>query len=182
MQHGKFCRWRARANRKPARASLYRLGGRHKVFGVWTASLSSILRSGFPLVITQNENPLGAYGFSHQRPESGAVEGGGDPAGRADRYLMAGSIEPTHGLELSAAPHTTDAVRSPTLINWDVAFEKSTALAENVHLQLRFEFINFFNVVNWRGPQTVFGSSNFGSIPGTRGFPRTFQMLSKITF
>ena len=161
---------------------MYRLGGRHKVFGGWTASLSTILRSGFPLVITQNENPLGAYGFSHQRPESGAVEGGGDPAGRADRYLTAGSIEPTHGLELSAAPHTTDAVRSPALINWDVAFEKSTPLAESVHLQLRFEFINFFNGVNWRGPQTVFGSSTFGSIPGTRGFPRTFQMLSKITF
>lgn len=161
---------------------MYHLGGKHKVLGGWTASLSTILRSGFPLVVTQNENPLGAYGFSYQRPESGVIEGGGNPEGRADRYLTAGTLEPTHGLTLSTASHTTAAVRSPALLNWDVAFEKSMSLAESVNLQLRFEFVNFFNGVNWRGPLTVFGSSNFGRIPGTRGFPRTFQMLSKITF
>ena len=83
---------------------------------------------------------------------------------------------------MSAAPHTTDVVRSPALFNWDVSLEKSTPLFEDVTLSLRFEFINLMNNVNWRGPRTVFGSDNFGSIPGTRGFPRTFQMMTKIVF
>ena len=161
---------------------MYHLPGSHVLLGGWTVSMATILRSGFPLVITQNENPLGAYGFSHQRPESASVTGGGDPDGNVDRYLTADSITPTHGLQLSSASHTTASVRSPALVNWDVAFEKSTPLAENVHLTLRFEFINMFNGVNWRGPRTVFGSNTFGSIPGTRGFPRTFQMMTKIRF
>jgi len=89
---------------------------------------------------------------------------------------------PTDGLRLSQAPHTTAAVRSPALFNWDVSLEKGIAIRENVNLSLRFEFINLLNQVNWRGPLTIYGSDTFGSIPGTRGFPRTFQMLTKIVF
>ena len=161
---------------------MYALPGRSKLLGGWTASMAAILRSGFPLAVTQNENPLSAYGFSRQRPQNAAVAGGGDPAGHADRYVTAGSLEPTRGLRLSAAPRTTAAVRSPVLVNWDFSFEKSTPLGDKANLMLRLEFINLFNNVNWRGPRTVYGLDNFGSIPGTRGFPRTFQLLTRIAF
>ncbi len=161
---------------------MYQTRGRHKLVAGWAVSMATILRSGFPLVITQNENPLSAYGFSHQRPANDLVTAGGDPGSNFDRYVMAGSLTPTDGLRLSEAPHTTDAVRSPALVNWDVSVEKTTRLSEDVTLSLRFEFINLLNNVNWRGPRTVYGSDNFGSIPGTRGFPRTFQMMTKIVF
>ena len=161
---------------------MYAIPGRNRLLGGWTASMAAILRSGFPLAVTQNENPLSAYGFSSQRPQNAAVSGGGDPAGNAARYVTAGSLEPTRGLRLSGAPRTTAAVRSPALVNWDFSFEKSTPLSDNLNLLLRLEFINLFNNVNWRGPRTVYGLDNFGSIPGTRGFPRTFQIMTKITF
>ena len=161
---------------------MYRTGGKSPLLAGWSISLAAILRSGFPLVIAQNENPLSSYGFSHQRPANALVAPGGDPASNFDRYVTAGSIRPTDGFQLSAAPHTTDAVRSPALVNWDVSLEKSAALVEDVALTLRFEFINLLNNVNWRGPRTVYGSDSFGSIPGTRGFPRTFQMMTKIVF
>ena len=73
-------------------------------------------------------------------------------------------------------------MRSPVLINWDVALEKTTRMYEDMNLTLRFEFIDAFNHVNWRGPRTVLGASTFGSIPGTRGYPRTFQFMAKVTF
>lgn len=161
---------------------MYAIPGRSKLLRGWTVSMAAILRSGFPLALTQNENPLSAYGFSRQRPQNDAVSGGGDPAGRADRYVAAGSLEPTRGLSLSAAPRTTAAVRSPALVNWDFSFEKSTPLGDKADLRLRLEFINLFNNVNWRGPRTVYGLDNFGSIPGTRGFPRTFQLMTRIAF
>ena len=161
---------------------MYQTKGRNPVLAGWTISTVTILRSGFPLVITQNENPLSAYGFSHQRPANALVAAGGDPASNFDRYVLPGSLQPTEGLRLSKAPHTTDAVRSPALFNWDVSLEKTTPLFDDVTLSLRFEFVNVLNNVNWRGPRTVYGSDNFGSIPGTRGFPRTFQMMTRIAF
>ncbi len=160
----------------------YQTRSRNRLLGNWALSLSAILRSGFPLVITQNENPLRAYGFSHQRPESGVVSIGSDPESNPDRYLTAASIVPTDGLKLSRGPHTTDSARTPALFNWDVSAEKTIPLSEGASISLRFEFINLLNSVNWRGPRTVIGSDEFGSIPGTRGFPRTFQMMAKVAF
>ena len=161
---------------------MYQTRGSNKLLSGWAVSTATILRSGFPLVITQNENPLSAYGFSHQRPANDRISSGGDPGNNPGRYVTAGSIAPTDGLQLSSAPHTTDAVRSPALFNWDVSFEKTTPIRDDLTLSLRFEFINLLNNVNWRGPRTVYGSDTFGSIPGTRGFPRTFQMMTKIVF
>lgn len=160
----------------------YQTQARSPLLGDWAFSLSSILRSGFPLVITQNENPLRAYGFSHQRPESGRVSAAGDPGRNPDQYLTGASLVPTDGLQLSNAPHTTDSARTPALFNWDVSAEKRIPLSEGASVSLRFEFINLLNNVNWRGPRTLFGSDEFGSIPGTRGFPRTFQMMAKVAF
>ena len=160
----------------------YQSPGRSLVLGGWAFSLSTILRSGFPLVITQNENPLGAYGFSHQRPANASVSANGDPRADPERYLTASSIVPTNGLQLGSGPHTTDEARTPALFNWDVSAEKRLALSESASMSVRFEFINLLNNVNWRGPRTVFGSEDFGSIPGTRGFPRTIQLMVKAVF
>ena len=160
----------------------YRTPGDNLIFSGWAISAVTIMRSGFPLVITQSSNALSAYGFQHQRPASIGIEGGGDPTGRHTSYITAGTTTATQGLALSSASQTTDQVRSPVLINWDVSLEKTTRLYEDMNLTLRFEFIDVFNHVNWRGPRTVFGPSNFGSIPGTRGYPRTFQFMAKVTF
>lgn len=160
----------------------YRTPGDSPIFSGWALSVVSIMRSGFPLVITQNSNPLSSYGFNHQRPASVGISGGGNPSGNDQNYISAGSTTATEGLTLSNAPHTTADVRSPVLVNWDISLEKATRIFSDLDLTLRFEFIDAFNQVNWRGPRSVFGNSNFGSIPGTRGFPRTFQFMAKITF
>ncbi len=152
------------------------------ILGGWSLSVVSIMRSGFPLVVTQNSNPLGAYGFANQRPTNANISGGGNPRGSHTTYVSAGSATPTEGLTLSNAPNTTDAVRSPVLINWDFSLEKTARIMGDVNLNLRFEFIDLLNHVNWRGPRTVLGASTFGSIPGTRGYPRTFQFMAKLTF
>ncbi len=160
----------------------WRTPGDNPIFGGWAVSAVAIMRSGFPLVVTQNSNPLSAYGFANQRPTSANLSGGGNPRGNHTTYLSAGDAQLTQGLTLSNSPNTTDSVRSPVLINWDVALEKTTRVYEDMNLTLRFEFIDAFNHVNWRGPRTVLGASTFGSIPGTRGYPRTFQFMGKITF
>ena len=160
----------------------YRTPGDNPIFSGWALSVVTIMRSGFPVVVYQNSNPLSSYGFNHQRPTSANLSGGGNPTGNHTSYLSAGDAQLTQGLTLSNSPNTTASVRSPVLINWDVALEKTTRIYEDMNLTLRFEFIDLFNHVNWRGPRTILGNSNFGSIPGTRGYPRTFQFMGKITF
>ena len=160
----------------------FRTPGDNPIFSGWALSVVTLMRSGFPLVVTQNSNPLSAYGFSYQRPTSANLSGGGNPTGSHTTYLSAGDAQLTQGLTLSNSPNTTDSVRSPVLINWDVSLEKTTRMYEDMNLTLRFEFIDLFNHVNWRGPRTVLGASTFGSIPGTRGYPRTFQFMAKLTF
>ena len=109
---------------------IYALPGRNKWLGGWTASVSTILRSGFPLSVTQDENPLGAYGFGYQRPQSVRLEGGGDRRGRTARYVTASQVEPTAGLQLSSVLRTEITARSPPLVNWDVSFQKTTAIKD----------------------------------------------------
>ncbi len=160
----------------------YQTQARGPLTGGWAFSLSAILRSGFPLVITQNENPLLAYGFGHQRPERVDLLSTADPARAPERYLAANSVVSTDGFRISRRPHTTDAARTPALVNWDVSVEKRVAVSEGASVTLRLECINLLNNVNWRGPRTVVGSDDFGRIPGTRGFPRTVQVMAKFEF
>ena len=160
----------------------YTLPGTHRLFGGWSLSAAAILRNGFPLVVTQASNPLAAYGFDHQRPATVGVAVAGPASANPDGYLTPGSTTPSEGLTVSAAPHTTDLARTPPLVNWDVSLEKTTRLAGDLDLMLRFEFLNLFDQVNWRGPRTVLGADDFGAIPGTRGFPRTLQFMAKVAF
>ena len=163
-------------------AFTYRTPGDNAIFSGWALSTQTILRSGFPLTLKQSSNPLGSYGFDHQRPSSGAVTGGGNPSGNHLNYLSPGNVTETPGLVLGAGPHTSDAVRSPVLHTWDVSLEKTTTILSDVNLNLRFEMLNLFNSPNWCGPRTVVGAGNFGQIQCSSGFPRTLQFMTKFTF
>jgi hypothetical protein len=172
---------------------LYRLpspdgGVAETLLGGWSVSTATLFRSGFPLAIKQSSNNLGSqYGFDHQRPNLT----GSDPSVSGSTADLAASRQPIiNGAAFTNAsaftpgdsPHTNTDVRSPTLVNWDVSFDKTTSIGAGANLVLRFEMINLFNNVNWRGPFSQFGSSNFGLIPGVRGFPRIFQFNVKVNF
>ena len=47
---------------------------------------------------------------------------------------------------------------------------------------VRFELINIFNNTQFNGPNTTFGSSSFGRISSSRGFPRLLQLMVRFGF
>jgi hypothetical protein len=49
-------------------------------------------------------------------------------------------------------------------------------------LMVRAEVINLFNNTQFNGPNTRFGSSGFGQIGSTRGFPRLLQITMRFAF
>ncbi len=170
---------------------LYRLPGPssgvgEKILGGWSASMTTLFRAGFPLAISQSANNLGSqFGFDHQRP----TLTGSDPSvsGNTEDLVAAGTpiineaaFTNTDPFTLGNTPRSLDTALTPKLVNWDVSFDKTTAIGGGANLNLRFELINLFNGVNWRGPRSVTGSSNFGQIQGVRGFPRLFQFMIKV--
>ncbi len=77
--------------------------------------------------------------------------------------------------------------RGPAFRNFDVAFIKDTALLlrdgrERAALQLRGEFFNIFNIVNFGLPSATVLGPGFGRISKTAGTSRQIQFSAKVIF
>jgi hypothetical protein len=157
--------------------------------GGWSASVSAIMRTGFPLYYQQSSNNLGSgFGYDHQRPTLiGDPSVSGSIGDTYNNYLDPGALQNTAAYSFGNTGLTNTEARTPRYINWDVSFDKETELGGDARLTLRFEFINFgtllgFNNDNFAGPRTIFGSTNFGKITSVGGFPGLLQFMAKVTF
>lgn len=159
-------------------------GAAKTILGGWSASVTAILRSGFPLYFRQDANTLGsAYGFDHQRPNIvGDPSVSGGAADNYGNYINSAAFQNAGAYVFGNAPFTFSDYRTPPLFNWDVSFDKTTRLGADADLLLRFEFVNIFGQPNWNGPRTITGLSSFGTIQGVGGFPSTFQFMAKVSF
>jgi hypothetical protein len=72
-------------------------------------------------------------------------------------------------------------LRGPRYFNTDFSALKNTKISERISLQLRSEFFNLFNNVNFNAPNTTLTSQNFGRITGAQS-PRILQFGAKILF
>jgi hypothetical protein len=170
-------------------SGLYRLpspdgGAAEAVLGGWSVAVTAIMREGFPMTIKQSSNWGGAFGYDHQRPNvTGATKPtSGSTADRVDNYINTDAYTVTPNFQIGNAPFADNELRSPWLYNWDLSFEKMTRLGDNQNLNIRLEFVNFFNQPNWNGPRSIFGQNDFGVIQGQGGYPRVFQVMLKYMF
>jgi hypothetical protein len=158
-------------------------GAAEKIAGGWSASVTAIIRDGFPLTIRQASNNLGSdFGFDHQRPNLIGDPSVSDAKSNYDQFINPAAFTGAQAYTFGDTPFTLTDQRTPPLLDWDVSFDKTTSLGGGANLILRFEFINLFSQPNFNGPQSIFGNSNFGAIQGVGGFPRTFQFMAKVTF
>jgi hypothetical protein len=72
-------------------------------------------------------------------------------------------------------------LRGPRMFDVDFAALKNTKLTERASLQFRAEFFNFFNNVNFSGPNTNISSAQVGRITGASD-PRILQFALKMLF
>jgi hypothetical protein len=73
------------------------------------------------------------------------------------------------------------AFRNPAFIQTDMSVYKNTHISERFVFQIRFEFYNLFNHVNFQGIQGDLSQGNFGKVTG-QTLPRWWQLGGKITF
>ncbi|HZT31874.1 MAG TPA: carboxypeptidase regulatory-like domain-containing protein [Bryobacteraceae bacterium] len=74
-----------------------------------------------------------------------------------------------------------NSVNGPGLFNWDMACMKNFPFHERFRFQLRAEFFNIFNTVNFADPSTTLSSAGFGSIRAAND-PRISQLALKFYF
>jgi len=64
----------------------------------------------------------------------------------------------------------------------DLSAVKNTSVKERLNLQFRAEFFNAFNHANFAGPNTTFGSAQFGEITSTAVANREIQLALHLSF
>ncbi len=126
------------------------------VVGGWSFNGTTIIQSGFPLMVWQNNTNSG-IGALEQRPNATglAATGSGSPESRLNNYINASAF--------SLAPQYTFGNLSrvipnygPGLANWDLSLFKTFTVKERFHGQFRAEALNAFNTPNFNHPYMQF--------------------------
>jgi outer membrane receptor protein involved in Fe transport len=79
-------------------------------------------------------------------------------------------------------PSRLPGFRGQNLNLWDISLLKKIRIAEGLHLELRGEFLNAFNHVQFNDPETNPTNANFGRVTGQANLPRNVQIGLKLIF
>jgi hypothetical protein len=160
------------------------------LFGGWAITAVGYFQSGFPVAVIQAANNSGVFGRV-QRPNltgtspatSGNTESHYDPGcGCIANWFNPAAWSTAPAFTFGNAPRTDTRMRTPFKTQTDVAFQKTEPLGGTKQIMVRFEMINIFNNTQFNGPNMTFGSSSFGRISSSRGFPRLLQLMVRFGF
>jgi trimeric autotransporter adhesin len=160
------------------------------LLGGWALTAVGSFQSGFPVVVIQDSNNSGVFGRV-QRPNltgtSPATDGSTydhyDPACSCiSNWFNTAAWTAAPAFTFGNAPRTDTRMRTPFKTQTDVALQKVEPLGGSKTVMLRAEIINLFNNAQFNGPNTRFGSSSFGRMSSTRGFPRLLQVMLRFAF
>ena len=155
----------------------------------WTVTGFHRIQSGSPLVFTMGTDvaQIGVLNAGNQYAllASGATSDTVHRKHENTADMIAMYFDPAAFVPLSRVPDGIfgDAKRGlvygPGESGTDLAILRSVNLRSAVRLQLRGEFFNAFNEVNFNNPNTNLSSSTFGRITGA-GAGRVIQLAAKL--
>ncbi len=160
-------------------------GAMGKLTGGWGLSGTSIYQTGNPITVFDSRNfasggDYNADGNGFDYPDATSYS----QATSRTAYLT-GSIptaqftKPTVGTN---GNEKTGQFRNPKFVSTDLTVYKNTHITERLNFQLRFEFYNLFNHVNFGGIEAKLAAGgNFGRVT-SQALPRNWQLGAKITF
>ena len=160
------------------------------LLGGWAVTAVGYWQSGFPVAIIQSSNNSGVFGRV-QRPNltgtspatSGGTESHYDPSCSCiNNWFNTAAWSTAPAFTFGNSPRTDTRMRTPSKTQTDIAFQKTEPIGGSKEIMVRFEMINIFNNTQFNGPNTTFGSSSFGRISSSRGFPRLLQLMVRFGF
>jgi len=159
------------------------------LFGGWAVTGVGYFQSGFPVAVIQSSNNTGLFSRV-QRPNlagtspttDGSTESHYDPGCSClNNWFNPAAWTTAAPFTFGNATRTNTDMRTPFKTQTDVAFQKNEPIGGG-SLMIRAEIINIFNNTQFNGPNMTFGSSSFGRISSTRGFPRLVQLMLRFSF
>jgi hypothetical protein len=148
--------------------------------GAWQVSALVSSRTGVPLRVTQPS------GIANSRPDFV----GGNPVlpgyGATRLYLNKAAFGlvptyPTTGATIRPGTENPSQVHGPGVLTVNTSLGKTFSLRERVRLEMRADWLNAFNHVNYNNPNATINSPIFGALTSDAG-PRTGQIGARLTF
>jgi hypothetical protein len=116
---------------------------------------------------------VGGFYFHDAAVQTNGVD---DPAKqRADQRISLSN-------NLRYFPSRLPGLRGQNLNLWDISVLKKIRIVEGLHLELRGEFLNAFNHVQFSDPETNPTNANFGRVTSQANLPRNVQIGLKLIF
>ena len=136
--------------------------------GGWSINGITTAQSGLPISITSAVNTTNSLGGT-QRPNSTGIStrSSGSVADRIDGYFNPAAFSIAPQYTFGNVGRLIADNRGPYLLDTDLSLLKQAHITESKLFELRGEFFNLFNHVNFSNPSgTVFGIPGFGAITG----------------
>ncbi len=150
-----------------------------EILGRWQLNVLPTYQAGFPISVRQTSNPNSSIaGNGVQRPnlvQGIALGTSGSLFDRLNGYIHSSAFTTSSALTFGNAPRTL-SLRGPAYENWDISLFKNVPIRDRVTVQFRAQAFNTFNTPWFAGPNTAFGSGNFGKITAQANFPRYLQL------
>jgi Carboxypeptidase regulatory-like domain/TonB-dependent Receptor Plug Domain len=165
------------------------------VLGGWEVSGITSFNTGFPLTVTQFNDPFNSFDYAAGTPNVYPDGIGIDPSPvspRPDRVSGQAVTGPKTVAQYFNTAAFTDAIGhfggsgrgvvvGPGLNNWDISAIKNIKLSERFSTQFRAEFFNAFNHTSFSSVNTATDSSSYGRVTATHD-PRIIQLALKLYF
>jgi hypothetical protein len=135
------------------------------------------LRSGFPFSVGVSGDTCNCAA-SGQLAQQAGDPGSGFEQSREQWFNTAAFVEPIRGTLGSSGRNILDGPGGATV---DLSIFKNVQLREGLRLQLRGEFFNLFNRVNFGFPGSTVGTPGYGVIQSA-GDARMVQIGLKLAF
>jgi hypothetical protein len=159
--------------------------GLDAAIGGWNIACFNTFQSGFPLSFGVNANTLFLTGAGGQRPDviGDPMQGiTGSHQERLNRYFNTAAFAQPANFTFGNAPARASWLRSPGMNNWNVTLTKTFSVTERFKVNLRASSFNLMNHSVFSGPNTTFGTAQFGVISTQANISRQQEIVLRILF
>jgi hypothetical protein len=150
----------------------------------WAIAGIVIVQSGTPFSITDSTGAVffGTTGSRANWPPGASLETtrlSGSVESRLTKFFYTAAFTKAGNLFGNAG---RNILRGPSQRNFDLSVTKTIPVTDRLRAELRGEFFNAFNMVNFSNPRGNVSSSSVGVITDTVGNPRVVQLALRLLF
>lgn len=158
------------------------------VFGGWQTAGIAVFQTGLPFSVIDNPSNAIINRANYNQNYNADLYTSGDVRDRLNQYFATAAFTrsafgtPTFDPNRPFGNTTRNLLTGPGQKNVDISFIKFIPFTERFRGELRAEFFNVFNWVNYANPNNNISGANFGRIERAATGPRVVQLAFKVAF